>query len=181
MTDKKQAPAAGEREARPAGGGDRASGGGEGVVVAGGGAQGGGADGDAALAQQARGWLADLFAPWVQALRLQPERVSAGEVVLRLPFDPKLCRVGGTVCGQALMSAADTAMVIAISSRLGEFRPMTTVTLTTSFMRTVSDDDVLITARVLKPGRTLTFGEIEIASARDGKAAAHVTTTYAML
>lgn len=181
MTDKKQAPASGEREARPAGGVNRASGGAQGAGAHTSGAHGGAARDDAALAQQARGWLAELFAPWVQALRLQPERVSAGEVVLRLPFDPKLCRVGGTVCGQALMSAADTAMVIAVSSQLGEFRPMTTVTLTTSFMRAVADDDVLITARVLKPGRTLTFGEIEIASARDGKVAAHVTTTYAML
>ncbi len=137
--------------------------------------------GDDALVAAARGWLADLFAPWVQALRLQPERVVPGEAVLRLPFDAQLCRVGGTVCGQALMSAADTAMVIAISAQLGEFRPMTTVTLTTSFMRAIADDDVLVTARVLKPGRTLAFGEIELASARDGRIAAHVTTTYAML
>jgi len=137
--------------------------------------------GDDALAAAARGWLADLFAPWVQALHLRPERVVPGEAVLRLPFDGQLCRVGGTVCGQALMSAADTAMVIAISAQLGEFRPMTTVTLTTSFMRAIADDDVLITARVLKPGRTLAFGEIELAPARDGRIAAHVTTTYAML
>jgi uncharacterized protein (TIGR00369 family) len=143
-----------------------------------------GGDGSAAggaLVDQARGWLADLFAPWVQSLRLQPERVEAGEVVLRLPFDARLCRVGGTICGQALMAAADTSMVIAISAHLGGFRPMTTVSQTTSFMRAVADDDVLVTARVLKPGRTLCFGEIELASARDGRLAAHVTTTYAML
>lgn len=133
------------------------------------------------LVAQAQGWLDDLFAPWVRALKLRPERVSPGEAVLRLPFDPQLCRVGGTVCGQALMAAADTAMVIAIAAQLGEFRPMTTVTLTTSFMRAISDDDVIVTARVVKPGRTLTFGEITLASARDGKAAAQVTTTYAML
>jgi acyl-coenzyme A thioesterase PaaI-like protein len=101
--------------------------------------------------------------------------------VLRLPFDARLCRVGGTICGQALMAAADTSMVIAISAHLGGFRPMTTVSQTTSFMRAVADDDVLVTARVLKPGRTLCFGEIELASARDGRLAAHVTTTYAML
>ena len=135
----------------------------------------------APLVDQARGWLADLFAPWVQTLGLRPERVEPGEVVLRLPFDARLCRVGGTICGQALMAAADTSMVIAISAQLGGFRPMTTVTQTTSFMRALADDDVLITARVLKPGRTLSFGEIELASARDGRIAAHVTTTYAML
>ena len=130
---------------------------------------------------QARGWLADLFAPWVQALRLAPEAVGPDAVVLRLPFDESLCRVGGTLCGQALMSAADTAMVIAIAAQLGEFRPMTTVGITTSFMRPIAQGDALITARVIKPGRTLTFGEIEIVSASDGKLAVHATTTYAML
>ncbi len=79
------------------------------------------------------------------------------------------------------MAAADTAMVIAVASQLGEFRPMTTVSQTTSFMRPVADSDVIVTARVLKPGRTLTFGEIEMAAERDGKLAAHVTTTYALL
>lgn len=130
---------------------------------------------------RARGWLSDLFAPWVRALNLAPESVGPDAVVLRLPFDESLCRVGGTLCGQALMSAADTAMVIAISAHLGEFRPMTTVSITTSFMRPIAQGDALISARVLKPGRTLTFGEIEIVSALDGKLAVHATTSYAML
>lgn len=129
---------------------------------------------------QAQSWLDDLFAPWVKALHLRPERVMPGEVTLRLPFDPNLCREGGTLCGQSLMSAADTAMVIAISAHEGRFRPMTTVSQSTSFLRAVSGGDVLVTARVLKPGRTLTFGEIEL-TGPDGKLAAHVTTTYAML
>lgn len=130
--------------------------------------------------EQAQRWLAELFAPWVQALELRVLRIEPGEAELVLPFSPRLCRVGGTVCGQSLMAAADTAMVFAIASGLGGFRPMTTVNQTTSFMRAV-DADVRIVARVLKPGRTLSFGEVEMRSAADGKLAAHVTTTYAML
>ena len=107
-------------------------------------------------------------------------KVGGGEAELSLPFDAKLCREGGTICGQALMAAADTAMVIAIAGQLGEFRPMTTVGQTISFMRPVSAGDVRVLARVLKPGRTLAFGEIEIVGA-DGKLAAHATTTYALL
>jgi uncharacterized protein (TIGR00369 family) len=125
--------------------------------------------------------LAELFAPWVQALGLRVEAVGGGEATLRLPFDASLARVGGTVCGQAMMAAADTAMVLAISSQLGEFRPMTTVTLNTSFMRPVSGSDLLVVARVLKPGRSLVFGEIEMTSAADGRLAAHATTTYALI
>ena len=79
------------------------------------------------------------------------------------------------------MAAADTAMVFAISSQLGGFRPMTTVTLNTSFMRPVSGSDLLVVARVLKPGRSLVFGEVELSSATDGRLAAHATTTYALV
>lgn len=119
------------------------------------------------------------FAPWVQALGLAVEEVDAQAATLRLPFDERLVRVGGTVCGQALMTAADTAMVIAISAALGGFRAMATVGQTITFMRPVSGADVLVTARVLRLGKTLAFGEIEMLAA-GGPLAAHATTTYAL-
>jgi uncharacterized protein (TIGR00369 family) len=120
------------------------------------------------------------FAPWVQALNLAVERVDGGEAVLRMPFDERLVRVGGTICGQALMSAADTAMVIAFSASLGGFRPMTTVAQTITFMRPISNGDVLVTARVIRTGKSLAFGEVSMA-ARGSPIAAHATTTYALL
>jgi acyl-coenzyme A thioesterase PaaI-like protein len=72
-------------------------------------------------------------------------------------------------------------MVIAIASQLGEFRPMTTVGQTISFMRPIAAGDVRIVARVLKPGRSLFFGEVECYGVSDARIAAHATTTYAML
>ena len=102
----------------------------------------------------------------MQSLNLKPLKVAGGEAELLLPFDPGLCRVGGTICGQALMAAADTAMVFAIASQLGEFRPMTTVGQNISFMRPVAAGDVRVVARVLKPGRSLFFGEVEMIGAR---------------
>ena len=127
-----------------------------------------------------RGWLEELFAPWVQALHLSPLQVGPGEVALALPFDPALSRVGGTVCGQALVSAADTAMVLAVLAQLGEFRPLTTANMNTSFLRAIAGGDARVQARVIKPGRTLTFCEATITGA-DGKPAVHATATYAML
>lgn len=125
--------------------------------------------------------LAELFAPWVQALGLRVTAIGPGEATLVLPFSPQLARVGGTVCGQAMMAAADTAMVFAIAAQLGGFKPMTTVSLTSSFLRPVSNSDLTVVARVLKPGRSLVFGEIEMSAAADGRLAAHATTTYALL
>jgi acyl-coenzyme A thioesterase PaaI-like protein len=71
-------------------------------------------------------------------------------------------------------------MVLAVSSQLGGFKPMTTVSLTTSFMRPVQGTELRVVARVLKPGRTLMFGEVELL-APDGRLAAHATTTYALV
>ncbi len=129
-------------------------------------------------AEEAQGVLRDNFAPWVQALGLVVETCDAGEARLRLPFSQTLVRVGGTICGQALMSAADTAMVIAICGSLGGFRPMATVSQNTSFMRAVAASDVEVVARVLKPGRTLVFGEVSMRAFGEERLAAHVTTTY---
>ncbi len=128
----------------------------------------------------ARQWLDDLFARWVRDLNMRVDKAQDGQAILTLPFSQDLCRAGGTICGQALMAAADTSMVLAIGSLSGEFRPCTTVNLNTSFLRPVADGDVSVVCDVIKPGRRLMFGEVQLLGA-DGKTAAHVTTTYAMM
>ena len=121
-------------------------------------------------------------APWVKALGLELTEVIEDGVVFRLPVSAPLVHGGGVLCGQAVMAAADTAMVIALSAALGGFRPMTTVQLSCSFLKAVPGDTdaVAVRARVLRKGRNLAFGEIEV-SLPDGTLAAHATTTYALL
>lgn len=121
------------------------------------------------------------FAPWVQALELQVESFADGEVTLRLPQNDRLSRVGGMLCGQAMMSAADTAMVLAIVTQLGDQRPMTTVQQNTSFLKPLSGQDARVTARVVRAGKNLVFGEIDIAGATDGRSVCRASTTYALL
>jgi len=120
-----------------------------------------------------------VLAPWVRSLALKPVSVSDEGATLKLPFSGELRHSGGVICGQVFMAAADTAMIVAISAALGEFRPMTTVSLNISFMRAVRKGDVLVTARVLRMGRNLVFGEIELLD-EEGKMAVHATTTYAL-
>jgi uncharacterized protein (TIGR00369 family) len=121
-----------------------------------------------------------VLAPWVRSLALKPVSVSDDSATLRLPFSGELRHSGGVICGQVFMAAADTAMIVAISAALGEFRPMTTVSLNISFMRAVRKGDVLVTARVLRMGRNLVFGEVEVFD-EEGKMAVHATTTYALI
>ena len=128
-----------------------------------------------------QGALPEYFAPWVQALGLRVEDFDADSVTLRLPQDPQLARVGNMLCGQAMMAAADTAMVLALINQFGAFRPCTTVQMNTSFLKPLSGQDALVQARIVRTGKTLAFGEIDIRGAEDGKSACRATTTYALL
>ena len=125
--------------------------------------------------------LAEYFAPWVQALGLKVDSFEPGSVTLRLPQSDQLSRVGGMLCGQAMMAAADTSMVLALISQFGEFRPCTTVQMNTSFLKPLSGQDALVQAKVIRAGKSLAFGEIDIRGAEDGKSACRATTTYALL
>ncbi len=126
--------------------------------------------------------LSRVFAPWVQQLDLQVLHAQAGQVTLALPVAPRHVHVGGVLCGQTIMAACDAAMVLAVMTRLGAFKPMTTVQLQTSFLRPVPGDSgsVQVVARVLRLGKKLVFGEVEVLDAH-GELAAHATTTYALL
>jgi uncharacterized protein (TIGR00369 family) len=130
----------------------------------------------------AQGILSANFAPWVLDLGLTVEAVSEDGVArVRLPFSERLVRVGGTICGQALMTVADTVMVLAIAAKSGGFRPMTTVGQTISFMKPVSGIDAIVEARVLRLGKTLAFGEVALRADGRDELVAHATTTYAIL
>lgn len=140
----------------------------------------------------ARRTLGEVFAPWVQDLGLSVEAIetaappaAAGDwqpgATLRMAFSDRLCRSGGIVCGQALMALADTAMVIAILAANRGFRPMTTVDQTTHFLKAVTSADVLADARVVRLGRTMSFGRVTLLSAADGKPVAMVSSAFAML
>ena len=141
---------------------------------------------------EARRVLGEVFAPWVQDLGLSVDRIDCVPppasptdwqpgAVLRMAFSERLCRHGGIVCGQALMALADTSMVIAILAANGGYRPMTTVDQTTHFMRAVTNSEVLADARVVRLGRTMSFGRVTLSSAADNKPVAMVSSAFAML
>ncbi|HEY9065744.1 MAG TPA: PaaI family thioesterase [Burkholderiaceae bacterium] len=131
--------------------------------------------------------LHSVFAPWVRELELRLLEAHPGEVRLALPVHARHVHAGNVMSGQTVMAAADTAMVLAVTSKLGAFKPMTTVQLQTSFLRPIPRDagEAIVVARVLRLGKTLAFGEIEVTAGADANGhaalAAHATTTYALL
>lgn len=141
---------------------------------------------------QAAGRLVtEILAPWVQDLGLLVESIEsvrpAGAsadwtpgAVIRMPYSQKLCRDGGVVCGQALLAAADTAMVIACAAAWDGYKPMSAVDQTMHFLRPVNFD-LLADARIIRIGRTTTFGRVTLTSATDKRPVGMVSSAYAML
>ena len=125
--------------------------------------------------------LKTVFAQWVQDLDLSIESIDAEHAVLRMRFSDELCRDNGVVCGQALMSLADTAMVFAVSAAAGGYLPMTTVDQTIHFLRPATRVDLLADAHVIRLGRTMAFGSVSIRTVDDERPVALAQTAYALM
>jgi uncharacterized protein (TIGR00369 family) len=125
--------------------------------------------------------LNTVFARWVQDLDLSVESVSAEVAVLRMKFSDRLCRDNGVICGQALMSLADTAMVFAVSGAVGAYIPMTTVDQSIHFLRPAAKADVLAEARVVRAGKTMAFGSVTLRVDGDERPVAMAQTAYALM
>ncbi|MDJ0382739.1 PaaI family thioesterase [Streptomyces sp. G-G2] len=125
--------------------------------------------------------LAENFAPWVLDLALTVLETGPEVTVLRLPWSDRLARDGGSISGQALMAAADTATVLAISAARGAYGPMTTVQQSTSFQRPVTGADVIIRVRVTKLGKRMAFADITMTPEGAAEPSATASTVYALL
>jgi uncharacterized protein (TIGR00369 family) len=112
-------------------------------------------------------------------LDFRVEELKWGYAVLRLAGSERHLRPGGTVSGPILFTFADTALYAAVLSCVGEAPLTVTTDMTINFLRRAPVGELIAEARILKPGRTLIFGDISIRSeARDG-VICHATGTYA--
>jgi uncharacterized protein (TIGR00369 family) len=126
--------------------------------------------------------LAEGFAPWVRATGITTESVGNDTLTMRIPFSDQLCRMGGIMSGQTLVTGADTAMAIALMAKTGGLaKPVTTVDLTINYMRPILKADAILLAKVIRLGRTLAFCTTEIHEAGSDKPSAFATGTFAIM
>lgn len=125
--------------------------------------------------------LGEVFAPWIQQLNMQIISIGDGEVQMLLPYNDDLCRSGGLICGQALMSLIDTCMVFVCYLGMGRFADCATVSQHTSFLRPAINTDIIARGRLVKGGRTLIFGEVSLTAAGDTKPVCNGQLTYAVI
>ena len=99
---------------------------------------------------------------------------------VRLRYDAKHLRPGGTISGPALMTLADTAMYMALLEMIGPVALAVTTNLNINFLRKPAQADVIAEARLLKLGRRLAVGEVIMCSEGDPEPVAHAVVTYSI-
>ena len=122
-----------------------------------------------------RNWI-----PMAEDIDLRVESISDHSALVRIPFDHKNKRPGGSVSGPVLMAAGDTAMYAAILGALGEVAMAVTSNLNINFMQRPGEVDILAEGKILKLGKRIAYCEVEIYTSESRELVAHVTGSYAL-
>ncbi|MBW6393066.1 MAG: PaaI family thioesterase [Halomonas sp.] len=114
-----------------------------------------------------------------------PQRIGTIEAVddmratMSLAIEDEHLRPGSSVSGPTLMGLADVCLYVAILGQIGPEPMAVTSDLHCRFLRRPRGDrDIIATARLLKLGRRLAVGEVQLFSAGDERPVALVTATY---
>jgi uncharacterized protein (TIGR00369 family) len=108
------------------------------------------------------------------------ERVEENFAEVRLVYNDRHLRPGGTISGPSLMTLADTAIYMALLAMIGPVALAVTANLNINFLRKPAPRDVIAEARLLKLGRRLAVGQVTMFSEGDPEAVAHATVTYSI-
>jgi len=109
------------------------------------------------------------------------ENADGASCLLRQRYSEQMLRPGGTISGPTLMALADFAMYVVLLSAIGPVGLAVTTNLNINFLRKgPPGQDVLAAARLLKLGKRLAVGEVNLMSGISPDPIAHVTATYSI-
>jgi uncharacterized protein (TIGR00369 family) len=126
-------------------------------------------------------FLHDEFPQAFRGGDLEIESADGETCLLRQRYNDKMLRPGGTVSGPTLMALADCAMYVVLLSAIGPVALVVTTNLSINFLRKGAPGrDLLAAARLLKLGKRLAVGEVNLLSGTSPDPIAHVTATYSI-
>lgn len=121
------------------------------------------------------------FAPMIHQLGIETQGLSESGAHFNIPATDFMMRGGDIVCGQAIASIADTAGVLTLYGHNDAERLLTTVDMTTHFMRPLTKGTMDVETRILSNGRRLATVFVEFRQQGSAKVAASATCAYAYL
>ncbi|MDJ0612832.1 MAG: PaaI family thioesterase [Rhizobiaceae bacterium] len=119
-----------------------------------------------------------VFAPMVQQLEINPVEITDTGARFEIPATDFVMRTGDIVCGQSIAAIADTVGVMALFAHNEEQRIMTTVDMTTHFMRPLSKGMIEAEAIIQSNGKRMANVRIEIRQQGSEKLAGTTTCAY---
>jgi uncharacterized protein (TIGR00369 family) len=99
---------------------------------------------------------------------------------VRLIFDERDLRPGGTISGPAMMGLADLALYVAILANIGPVALAVTTNLSFNFLRKPGQRDLIAECRLMKVGKRLAVGEVALRSDGEPDIVCHATGTYSI-
>ena len=99
---------------------------------------------------------------------------------IRRKFNETSLRPGGTISGPTMMGLTDFAMYVAVLASIGPVPLAVTANLNINFLRKPTRRDLIAEARLIKLGKRLAVGEVEIYCDGEDEMVAHATTTYSI-
>ena len=113
-------------------------------------------------------------------LGIELDQVGSGTATLGLKVRKELTQNHGVVHGGAIASLIDTATAFAILSLLEPDEKVTTVDLSISYLRPITDGRITAVGKVLRAGRRLFVVSAEVFG-KDEKLTATALSTYIRL
>ena len=108
------------------------------------------------------------------------DSVGSGTSTVRAPYQESFLRPGGTISGPVIMGLADYAMFVAILTKIGLVELAVTTNLSINFLRRPDPGDLVAVANVIKIGKRLAVGQVEVYLDGEESMIAHVTSTYSI-
>ena len=124
--------------------------------------------------------IRDSDAPFTDHYDFQTEEILHGACTVRMPYDIKHVRPGGTICGSAMFALADYTMWLAVLSAVGPVPLAVTTNMNINFLRKPSNTDLICKVKLIKLGKRLAVGDVYIFGDGDEEPCAHVTGTYSI-
>lgn len=99
---------------------------------------------------------------------------------MRLRYHASQVRPGGTISGPAMMTLTDLVMYVAILAQIGPEALTVTTNLAIDFLRKPEQKDLIAKCELVKLGKRLAVGRVEIYSDGSDAMVAHATSTYSI-
>jgi uncharacterized protein (TIGR00369 family) len=118
--------------------------------------------------------------PWAEEIGMSCDTIKKGRAILRLPFNDKMLRPGGTVSGPTMMALADACMYAVVLSAIGPVKLAVTTNFNINFMHRPAPADLMCEGKILKLGKRLCVMDVTLYSEGHDDPVAHATGTYSI-